>query len=86
MKGKSFALYPSEKEETTFSATKIHAEVWHKRLGNFNHIVVVNLQRKELVQGLPYLEYEIPDCKACQQGKQSRLPFKQAFWRATEKL
>ena len=47
---------------------------------------MVNFQRKESAQGLPYLESEIPDCKACQQGKQSRLPFKQAFWRAIEKL
>ena len=46
----------------------------------------MNLQRKELVQGLPYLESEIPDYKAYQQGKQTRLPFKQAFWRATEKI
>ncbi|RDX95903.1 hypothetical protein CR513_21500, partial [Mucuna pruriens] len=29
---------------------------------------------------------QIPDCKACQQGKQSRLPFKQLTWRAIEKL
>lgn len=49
-------------------------------------LAVVNLQRKELVQGLPYLESEISDCKACQQGKQSRLPFNQSTWRATEKL
>ena len=47
---------------------------------------MVNLKRKELVQGLPYLEFEILDYKACHQGKQSRLPFKQAFWRASEKL
>ena len=47
---------------------------------------MVNLQRKELVQGLPYLEAEILDCKVCQQGNQSRLPFKQAYWRAIEKL
>ncbi|RDX60426.1 hypothetical protein CR513_61431, partial [Mucuna pruriens] len=40
----------------------------------------------ELVRGLPYLKSKIPDCRACQQGKQSRLPFKQSTWRATEKL
>ena len=45
MKGKSFALDPLEEEQIALSATKIHAEVWHKRLGHFNHINVVNLQR-----------------------------------------
>ena len=86
MKQKSFAFDPLNEEQTTFSTTKIHAEVWHKRLGHFNHTTVMNLQRKELVEGLPYLELKIPDCKTCSQGKQSRLLFKQEFWRATEKL
>ena len=86
MKGKSFPLDPLEEKQASFTATKVDAEVWHKRLGHFNHTAVVNVQRKELVEGLPYLESEIPDCRACQQGKQSRLPFKQSTWRATEKL
>ena len=86
MKGKSFGLDPLEEEQIAFSVRKIHAKVWHKRLGHFNHTSMVNLQRKELLQGPPYLEYEIPDCKAYEQGKQSRLPFKQTFWRAIEKL
>lgn len=38
------------------NAVGVHAEVWHKRLGHFNHKAVVNLQRKELVQALPCLE------------------------------
>ncbi|KAK9142430.1 hypothetical protein Syun_011830 [Stephania yunnanensis] len=29
---------------------------------------------------------DIRECIACQQRKQTRLPFKQATWRATEKL
>ena len=86
MKGKSFLLDPLEEEQASFTATKVDAEVRHKRLGHFNHIAMVNVQRKELVEGLPFLESEIPDCRACQQGKQSRLPFKQSTWRATEKL
>ncbi|GMI98388.1 hypothetical protein HRI_003508100 [Hibiscus trionum] len=52
MKGKSFALDPLEEEQVAFSATKVNAEIWHKRLGHFNHATVVNLQRKELIQGL----------------------------------
>ncbi|RDY08842.1 putative microtubule-binding protein TANGLED, partial [Mucuna pruriens] len=86
MKGKNFALDPMKEEQTTFSATNIHTEVWHKRLGHFNHTTVVNLQRMKLVQGLSCLESKVPDCRACQQGKQSRLPFKQSTWRATKKL
>lgn len=82
MKGKSFTLDPLEEEEeeeeqSTFPANKVNAEIRHKRLGHFNHTAVVNLQRKELIQGLPYLESEIPNCRACQQGKQTRLSFNQ---------
>ena len=86
MKGKSFALDPLEEEQSVFSEAKINGEIWHKRVGHFNHTSVVDLQRKELVQGLPQLEAKIPNCKTCQQGKQSRLPFKNATWRAVEKL
>ena len=79
MKGKSFALDPLEEEQIALSATKIHVKVWHKRLRHLNPTTMVNLQIKELVQGLPYLEFEITGCKACQQGKQSRLPLSKHF-------
>ncbi|KAK9119163.1 hypothetical protein Scep_017256 [Stephania cephalantha] len=86
MKGESFALDPLEEENAAYSAMKTNAELWHKRLGHFNHKAVMTLQKKNMVQGFPYLELDIRDCIACQQGKQTRLPFKQATWRATEKL
>jgi len=86
MKGKSFALDPMKEEQIALPAANVQTEVWHKRLGHFNHTAVVNLQRMEVVQDLPCLELKIPECRACQQGKQSRLPFKQSTWRATEKL
>lgn len=63
MEEKRFALDPLEEEQTIFSTTKVHTEVWHKRLGHFNHKVAVILQRKELAQGIPYLESEIFNCK-----------------------
>ena len=47
---------------------------------------MINLQKKELVHGLPHIDVGTLDCKTCQFGKQARLPFKQATWRATEKL
>ncbi|RDX66970.1 hypothetical protein CR513_54210, partial [Mucuna pruriens] len=56
-----------------------NTEVKWVRIGNGEQIPC-------LVQGLPCLESKIPDCRACQQGKQSRLPLKQSTWRATEKL
>ena len=77
MKGNSFALDPLEEEHSIFSATKINPKIWKKRLGYFNHAVVVKLQKRELVKGLPHLETKILDCKACQLGKQVRLLFKQ---------
>lgn len=86
MKGKSFALDPLEHEQKAYSATKINAEVWHKRVGHFKHATVMNLQKKDLVQGLPNLEVEIPNCKTCRSGKQTKLPFKKATWSTTEKL
>ena len=32
------------------------------------------------------MDSELPSCEACQYGKQTKLPFKQASWRATERL
>jgi len=86
MRGKSFSLDPMEEEQAAYPVTVNNTEIWHKRLGHFHHAAVLNMQRKELVQGIPHLESELPSCKACQYGKQARLPFKQAAWRATEKL
>lgn len=85
MRAKSFALDPLEEEQAAFSATKVNAEIWHKRLGYFNHKAVINLQRNELAQGLSCLASKISNCRACQQGKQIRLPFKQSTWRAIKK-
>ncbi|KAA3470197.1 Retrovirus-related Pol polyprotein from transposon TNT 1-94 [Gossypium australe] len=85
MKGKSFALNPLKEKQVAFS-TNVYVEVWDKRLGHFNHETIANLQRKELIQSLPCFEYDILNCRDCQQGKQSRIPFKQPTWRAIEKL
>lgn len=37
MKAKIFALDYLEEQKAALSATKVHAKVWHKRLGHFNH-------------------------------------------------
>jgi len=44
------------------------------------------MQRKELAHGIPHLDSELQNCEVYQYGKQARLPFKHASWRATEKL
>lgn len=86
MRNKSFLFDPMEEEQAAYPATENSTEVWHKRLGHFHHAAVLNMQRKELVRGLPHLDSELPSCEACQYGKLTRLPFKQSNWRATEKL
>ncbi|KAA3462575.1 mitochondrial fission protein ELM1-like isoform X2 [Gossypium australe] len=46
MKGKSFALDLLEEEQAMLSSTNVHAEVWQKRLGHFNHAVGILKQIK----------------------------------------
>ena len=86
MRGKSFSLDLIKEEQAAYPIAMSNIETWHKRLGHFHHAAVLSMQRKQLVQGLPHLEADVPNCKACQFGKQARLPFSQSTWRATEKL
>ncbi|KAI4297395.1 hypothetical protein L6164_037289 [Bauhinia variegata] len=86
MRGKSFSLDPMEEKQAAYPVVGNNTEIWHKRLGHFHHTAILNMQRKELVNGIPHLELELPFCKACQYGKQTRLPFQKSVWRATEKL
>lgn len=86
MKRKSFTLYSLEQKQKAYAAAKINAEVWHKRRRVFNHAAVINLRKKDLVQGLRHLEANIPNWKTCQFDRLARLPFKKATQRATEKL
>ena len=86
MKGKGFSVDPLQEEQVACYIFPSITETWHKRLGHSHHVAVLNLHRKELAQGLPQLELELHRCKACQYGKQARLPFQKSSWRATEKL
>ena len=86
MRNKSFSLDPMEEKQAAYPVVGNNAEIWHKRLGHFHHTTILNMQRKELVDGIPHLESELLSCKACQYGKQARLPFQKYAWRATEKL
>ena len=86
MRNKSFFLDLMEEKQAAYLVIENNAEIWHKRLGHFHHKTILNMQRKELVHGIPHLESKLPGCKACQYGKQARLPFQKSVWRAIEKL
>lgn len=86
MRGKSFALNPLEEEQIAFPIKENVTELWHKRLGHYHHQGLLQMKSKEMANDLPELDDHIPNCKACQFGKQSRRPFPKATWRATKKL
>jgi hypothetical protein len=86
MKGKSFALNPLEEEQTAFPIKENITDVWHKRLGHYHHKGLLQMKSKMMANDLPTLDDHIPNCKACQFGKQSRKPFPKVTWRATKKL
>ena len=75
MRGKSFSLDPMEKEQAAYTAVMTNTETWHKRLGHFHHAKILNMQKKDLVHGLPHIEFNLPSCKACHFGKQATFPF-----------
>ena len=64
-RGKSFSFDPLEEEQAAYPVTINNIEVWHKRLGHFHHAVMLNMQWKELVHGLPHLDSELPNCETC---------------------
>ena len=72
MRGKSFTLNPLEEEQAAFPTKESAIEIWHKRLGHYNHQGLLLLQTKKLVGDLPVLEYHLPHCQACQYGKKHR--------------
>ncbi|GAA0169340.1 transmembrane signal receptor [Lithospermum erythrorhizon] len=86
MRGKSFSLNHMEEEQVACPAITTTTELCHKKLGHFHHATLLNMQKKRLVFGLPHMETDLPTCRACHFGKQTRLPFQQSTWRATEKL
>ena len=52
-------------------------KLWHRRLGHINTHTMHELISKDLVKGLPALDYKhIPTCDACIRGKQVRSLFK----------
>lgn len=44
------------------------------------------MKAKQMACDLPEFDDHLPNCKACQFGKQSRKPFPKVVWRASRKL
>ena len=58
-------------------ATSEESWLWHKRLSHLNFKTINKLSKRELVKGLPQMEYAKEKlCNACQKGKQTRTSFK----------
>ena len=53
------------------------AELWHKRIGHVNYRKLKDMQRHDIVRGLPHFGHLNFDhvCEACQFGKQFKFPF-----------
>jgi hypothetical protein len=86
MRGKSFSFFPTEEEHTTYSTNISITEIWHKRLGHCHLQRMLKMKKNEVIRGLPVLADQIPNCHACQFGKQKRLPFPKSTWKASQKL
>lgn len=86
MKGKSFSFNPSNEENIAYSTKVNNTEIWHKRLGHCHLQGMLQMKRHEMTTGLPVFDGNLPNCHACQFGKQSRAPFPQVQWRSSKKL
>ena len=51
--------------------------LWHRRLGHMNMNLITQLNKNELIRGLPKMSFEKNKvCEACQMGKQIKTSFK----------
>ena len=50
--------------------------LWHRRLGHANMDLISQLNKDELVRGLPKINFQKTICEACQIGKQIKNSFK----------
>ncbi|GMI80153.1 hypothetical protein HRI_001684600 [Hibiscus trionum] len=63
------------------------ASLWHLRFGHLYHGGLKELAKKNMVHGLPDMDYEGKFCEACVLGKQTRISFqKKAEYRAKHPL
>ncbi|KAL5758543.1 hypothetical protein ACOSP7_021154 [Xanthoceras sorbifolium] len=86
MRGKSFSFDPTEEEHIAYSTDVGITEIWHKRLEHCHLQRMLKMKKNDMIRGLPTLVDYIPNCHACQFGKQNRMPFPKSTWRASQKL
>ena len=82
MRGKSFSFDPTEEENTAYTTEVSSTEIWHKRLGHCHLQGMLNMKKKDMTRGLPTLADNLPNCNACQFGKQNRMSFPKSTWKA----
>ena len=60
-----------------FSSMHDESWLWHRRLGHVNMNLITQLNKNELVRGLPKISFEKNKvCEACKMGKQIKTSFK----------
>ena len=60
-----------------FSSMHDESWLWHRKLGHVNMNLITQLNKNELVRGLPKISFEKDKvCEACQMGKQIKTSFK----------
>lgn len=65
----------NQMRESKFEKGSDNFTRWHNRMGHLNAASLKQLQRENMVSGLPKFESLEFNCTACIQGKQTRLPF-----------
>jgi GAG-pre-integrase domain len=65
---------------------KDEAWIWHMRFGHLRYSGLRDLVKKQLVQGLPNLEFEKNFCEGCVIGKQTRRSFEKSQYQAKRPL
>ena len=69
-----------------FSSMHDESWLWHRRLGHVNMNLITQLNKNELVRGLPKISFEKDKvCEACQMGKQIKTSFKNKIFISTSR-
>ena len=86
MRGKSLSFDPIEEEQVAYFTQASPTKLWHKRLGHCHIQIMLNMKKKHMTRGPPVFSDHLPNCNACQFGKQNRMPFPKSTWRASQEL
>nr|KYP63299.1 Retrovirus-related Pol polyprotein from transposon TNT 1-94 [Cajanus cajan] len=73
MRGKSFLFDPTKEEQVAYYTQVSPTELWYKRLDHCHLQRMLNLKKKDMTSGLPVLSDRLPNCNACQFGKQNKV-------------